>query len=210
MMKPWEKDSSDPTFNEFYTLYDEADKFLTPYLEHISKAKTIYCPCDSEESNIIKWLKEHCTAKIEYQHEKDFNSEEIRAKMLKADIIITNPPFSSKAFNPFVRWLLDNKKDFILWSPNNGRFFNEVYYFDFHRGNMHPYLTQRGDIKYAMSKVMSNFRVLHNLTPTKKYDTSHMPYTAIWYFNKDEYELLDGDVGYPGEYARCALRRKAI
>lgn len=209
-MKPWEKNGKGLTFNEFYTLYEEADKFLTPYLEHINKAKIIYCPCDSEESNIVKWLKEHCTAKIEYQHEKDFNSDEVRAEMLKTDIVITNPPFSSKQLNPFVRWLLDNNKDFILWCPNDGRFFNEVYYFDFQKQNMHPYITKQGEVKYAMSRVMSTFRVLHNFKPKKEYDTSYMPYTALWYFNKDDYMLLDGNVSKNGDYYRCALRRRYI
>ena len=210
-VKPWNKRNANPDFNEFYTLYEEADKFLTPYLDYINKANIIYCPCDSEESNIVKWLKNNCNANILCQHEKDFNSEEIRSEMIKADIIITNPPFQAKHFHPFVEWLLANNKDFILWTPNSGKFFNEVYYFDFQRSNMHPYLNQKGEIKYAMSKVMSTFRVLHNLKPNKEYDLSYMPYTALWYFNKDGYIYL-GKVKQrdPKDYARSAISAKEV
>ena len=193
-------------FNEFYTLYEEADKFLTPYLSYINKAKTIYCPCDSEESNIVKWLKDHCNATILYQHEKDFNSEEIRNEMLKADIIITNPPFAMKILRPFVNFLLDHNKDFILWCPNSGAFFNVAYYFDFQRSNMHPYLNKRGEIKYAMSRLMSSFYVPHGFTPNKEYDLSCMPYTAVWFFNKNDYECI-GKVPSDG-FARVGLKRK--
>lgn len=205
-MKPWEKRGG-PNFNELYTLYEEADKFLTPYLKYINKAKTIYCPCDSEKSNIVKWLKNNCNANILFQYEKDFNSDEVRAEMLKADIIITNPPFQKKHLNPLVTYLLANNKDFIMWCPNDGAFFNQVYYFDFHRSNTHPYLNSRGEIKGAMSKVMSTFKVLPNFKPRKEYDLSYMPYTAVWYFNKDEYEFIKVK-SKPGDYARVALVRK--
>ena len=30
MAKPWEKNSSDPTFNEFYTLPENAEKIFRP------------------------------------------------------------------------------------------------------------------------------------------------------------------------------------
>lgn len=206
MKNPWYKRTASD-FNEFYTLYEEADKFLTPYLKFI-EGKKVYCPCDSENSNIVKWLKDH-NIDVNYQYEKDFNSDEVRAEMLKYDVIITNPPFSAKQFKPFVQWILDNNKDCIIWGLNNDCFYNELYYYDFQRSNMHPYLRPDGTIKYAMSKLRSTFKVELPFSRKKDYDITYMPYTAVWYYDKDKYTGL-GRVKQrnPKDYARCALARK--
>lgn len=182
-------------FNEFYTLYEEADKLLTPFLDYILEAKTIYCPADGEESNIVKWLRDNCDATILYNKDKDFNSEEIREEMLRADIIITNPPFAMKQFRPFLTWLVENNKNFIIWGPMYSKsmvkiMFNSCYMYDYQRSNMHPYMYKDRTIKYAMSRLYSSYPIKANFKPNRDYDLSYLPGTALCYYDHDEYECL--------------------
>lgn len=123
-MKPWEKNNKQPTFNEFYTLYESCElifKNLLPIINEQTKTKndtlTVCCPCDSEKSNIVKWLQDNTDWNIIYFGDKDVNSEEARAIMLEADVIITNPPFSMAVWRPFMTWLITNKKNFFVFGP---------------------------------------------------------------------------------------------
>ncbi len=207
-MRPEEKKKNYD--NEFYTLYEEADKLLTPYLDYINKAKTIYCPCDSDDSNIVKWLKNNTNCKILYQYKNDFNSEVVREEMYKADIIITNPPFAMKQFRPFFEWLISNNKNFILWAPVNYMYFNDAYIFDYQKSHMHPYRRPNGDIKYAMSRVISNFPVKHNFIPKKQYeDITYLPITSLFYFDKDKYICIGkAKQRDKKDYCRIELKNK--
>lgn len=125
MAKNWEKiGCKDPTFNEFYTLYENCElifRDLIPIIDEQTKPKnyqlTVCCPCDSEKSNIVKWLQDNTDWKIIYFGDKDVNGEEARHIMLEADVIITNPPFSMNVWRPFMTWLIDNKKNFFIFGP---------------------------------------------------------------------------------------------
>ena len=55
----------------------------------------------------------------------DFRSEEIRKLRDKADIIITNPPFS--LFREFLAWLVDSKKLFCMIGTMNAVTYKEVF-----------------------------------------------------------------------------------
>ena len=114
-MKPWEKNKNNPTFNEFYTLYEQAEQVLSPLKEHFMN-KRIVCPCDTEESNIVKWLRDNTNSEV-IASSIDVNSKEARELMLTADIIVTNPPFSLNVFSSFFKWLYDNNKDYLIWGP---------------------------------------------------------------------------------------------
>ena len=125
MAKSWEKaGSKDPTFNEFYTLYESCELLFRDLLQIINeqtKTKnnklTVCCPCDSERSNIVKWLQNNTDWNIIYFVDKDVNGEEARDIMLGADVIITNPPFSINVWKPFMTWLIDNKKNYFIFGP---------------------------------------------------------------------------------------------
>lgn len=121
-MKPWQKDSSGPTFNEFYTTREQCeiifDEMIPIINEQTNKDKiSVCCPCDGEQSEIPKYLAEHTNWSIDYFGDLDMNSEEARERMLKADVIITNPPFKMSEWRPFVEWLITNKKQFFIWGP---------------------------------------------------------------------------------------------
>lgn len=44
--------------DEFYTLYEECELIFRPIVKDLMNKK-IHCPADSEDSNIVKWLKEN-------------------------------------------------------------------------------------------------------------------------------------------------------
>jgi hypothetical protein len=123
MLKSWEKDRNSKTFNEFYTLYKNCELIFRDLLSIIEKQTknnsklTVCCPCDSEKSNIVKWLQDNTDWNIIYFGDKDVNGEEARNIMLEADVIITNPPFSMRVWRPFMTWLIANKKNFFIFGP---------------------------------------------------------------------------------------------
>ena len=82
--------------DEYYTLYEEVKEIFERYIpiEEL-KDKIIYCPCDSDESNFVIYLKEH-KDDIQYK-ELIYTSDDFNTHLdlfEKCDIIITNPPFS--------------------------------------------------------------------------------------------------------------------
>lgn len=104
--------------DEYYTLYEEVKEIFERYIpiEEL-KDKIIYCPCDSDESNFVIYLKEH-KDDIQYK-ELIYTSDDFNTHLdlfEKCDIIITNPPFSKiiKEFIPILKKV--NKKFFIFGS----------------------------------------------------------------------------------------------
>lgn len=99
--------------DEYYTSYKDVDNELSRYIEYFN-GKNIYCPCDSKESNIVKWLQDNTTANITYSNDNFFN----HANLFKAsDIIITNPPFSF--FKSAFEFFRSYEKDMFLICPLN-------------------------------------------------------------------------------------------
>lgn len=119
--KPWTRVSARSDredFNEYYTLYEQCDIQLRDIIDLLRPFKTICCPCDSEKSNIVKWLQDNTEAEIIYFDDLDINSEEAREIMSSCDCVITNPPYESKHFIPFFLWLNDNNIEYYIWGPN--------------------------------------------------------------------------------------------
>ena len=105
-------------YDEYYTRYEHVKNIFERYI-HIEelKDKIIYCPCDSDESNFVIYLKEH-KDDIQYK-ELIYTSDDFNTHLdlfEKCDIIITNPPFSKiiKEFIPILNKV--NKKFFIFGS----------------------------------------------------------------------------------------------
>lgn len=55
----------------------------------------------------------------------DFRSDEVSKLRDEADIIITNPPFS--LFRPFLTWILENNKQFVILGNMNAITYKEVF-----------------------------------------------------------------------------------
>ena len=105
-------------YDEYYTRYEHVKNIFERYIPNEElKDKIIYCPCDSDESNFVIYLKEHKND-IQYK-ELIYTSDDFNTHLdlfEKCDIIITNPPFSKiiKEFIPILNKV--NKKFFILGS----------------------------------------------------------------------------------------------
>ena len=105
-------------YDEYYTRYEHVKNIFERYIpiEEL-KDKIIYCPCHSDESNFVIYLKVH-KDDIQYK-ELIYTSDDYNTHLdlfEKCDIIITNPPFSKiiKEFIPILNKV--NKKFFILGS----------------------------------------------------------------------------------------------
>ena len=103
-------------YDEYYTRYEHVNDIFKRFIpiEEL-KDKIIYCPCDSDKSNFVIYLKEH-KDDIQYK-ELIYTSDDYNTHLdlfEKCDIIITNPPFSKiiKEFIPILNKV--NKKFFIL------------------------------------------------------------------------------------------------
>ena len=55
----------------------------------------------------------------------DFRSNEVTTLRDESDIVITNPPFS--LFRPFLRWIVDGQKDFVIIGNMNAITYKEVF-----------------------------------------------------------------------------------
>lgn len=132
-------------YDEYYTRYEHVKDIFERYIPKDEiKDKIIYCPCDSDKSNFVIYLKEH---KDDLGYKEliytcdDYNTHIDLFE--KADIIITNPPFSKliREFIPILNKV--NKKFFIFGSMislpgyitkftiNNIRYVRSDKYFDF-------------------------------------------------------------------------------
>lgn len=102
-----------PTKNdEFYTIYEDVAKAVTLMSDQL-KGKRIYCPCDSENSNFVKYLTDHNYNFIHSSN--DFRSAESTAKLQNCDVVVTNPPFS--LLREFLAWIVAADKEFLIVSP---------------------------------------------------------------------------------------------
>lgn len=100
--------------DEYYTRYVDIENELSSYKEFF-KGKIVYCPCDSKESNFVKYFQNNFDElglkKLNFSA-RDFKSDKSIDTLVKSDIIVTNPPFSY--IREFVKLLIDNHKKFIF------------------------------------------------------------------------------------------------
>ena len=108
--------------DEFYTLYEDIEKELTNYKDYL-KDKIIYCNCDSDESNFVRFLndvkddwqiKEIINTWIKDDGSDGFDSDESIELLKRCDVVITNPPFS--LFKEIISLIFEYNKSFIVIS----------------------------------------------------------------------------------------------
>lgn len=113
-------------FDEYYTQYGDIEKEMQYYTEYF-KDKIVYCNCDSENSNFVKYfrnnfeklgLKDLWYSILDMKTGKgSFDSEDSVEKLKKADIIATNPPFSM--FREYIDLIAKyNKKFIVIGNPS--------------------------------------------------------------------------------------------
>lgn len=108
--------------NEFYTMYEDAKKELDLY--DLTGFK-VYCPCDTEDSEIVKYLQNETKAIVKYTSDDYYKHEDLYNW---CDIIITNPPFTK--WTAWFKWLQKFNKKFIILMPvfnvANNNYVNEL------------------------------------------------------------------------------------
>lgn len=81
--------------DEYYTLMEDVIQHVEVFKKEWYKDKIIYCPFSSDESNFVKYFKEHGKElgikELMYTSDDYKNHEDL---WLKADLVIDNPPFS--------------------------------------------------------------------------------------------------------------------
>lgn len=140
--------------DEFYTQYKDIEQELQHYKHHF-KNKTVYCNCDDpRKSNFSKYFQSNFKELelkklivscyntlgdkglvLEYTGDKktieqlqgngDFRNEENIDYLKKADIIVTNPPFS--LFREYVAQLVEYDKKFLVIGSFNAIHYKEIF-----------------------------------------------------------------------------------
>ena len=81
--------------DEYYTLMKDVIQHVQVFKKEWYKDKIIYCPFSSDESNFVKYFKEHGKElgikELMYTSDDYKNHEDL---WMKADLVIDNPPFS--------------------------------------------------------------------------------------------------------------------
>lgn len=131
--------------DEFYTQYSDIEKELEHYDKDKFRDKVIYLPCDRPVSNFVAYFKEHYEdykykelvytyiareeneevfayrfdgkkeTKTKLKGNGAFQSDECIEIMKRADLVITNPPFSLLGI--FINQLKELNKKFIICIP---------------------------------------------------------------------------------------------
>ena len=102
-----------PGFQEAYSTKEMCDEALTPLLKYLQDKK-ICCPCDSNESAIVKWLLENTNSGIINFCTKDITKKPAQDIMKKCDLIVTDPPFNEDG-EIFVSFLTENDLQFVIF-----------------------------------------------------------------------------------------------
>lgn len=108
--------------DEYYTKYDEVKHIFEDLVDTEQfRGKTVYSPCDTGDSAFTRWFNEHYDeyGLRHYMNTSDdmFNHRDL---FEKADIIITNPPFSSTTLKPMMQLIRDLGKKFFLFASGTG------------------------------------------------------------------------------------------
>jgi hypothetical protein len=120
--------------DEFYTQLADIERELQHYKEHF-KNKTVFCNCDFEWSNFVKYFQENFEEfglkKLLFSGYKkesgkgDFRSSESLELLKQADIIVTNPPFS--LFREYVSQLTEHNKKFLIIGNINAITYKDIF-----------------------------------------------------------------------------------
>lgn len=117
--------------DEFYTQYSDIEKECSNYMGHFFN-KIIYCNCDTADSNFVKYFQElKRQGKIKDVFYSgglggvDFRSPESIELLKKADIVVSNPPFS--LFREYIEQLVEHDKKFLIIGNSNAVIYKNVF-----------------------------------------------------------------------------------
>lgn len=122
--------------DEFYTRLEDIEKEISQYPEDTFRGKTVYCNCDSPESNFVKYFTDNYDRLglagfrntwlgMGGEGNGDFRSEECIQFLDEADVVVSNPPFS--IFREYVELLMQHNKKFIIIGNKNAITYKGVF-----------------------------------------------------------------------------------
>lgn len=167
-------------YDEYYTQRNEIEEIFEKIIGYeFLKDKIIYCPCDSEESEFVKYLNEK-KDEIKYKEfiytADDFNTHVDLIEY--ADLVITNPPFSKVRREYFPLMLKHAKYYFFfhsigsmyIYKDYNVKIYQRAKHYKFSTPYTETYKVTALDINHIY---VANFdcNILTNHTPlTKTYN----------------------------------------
>lgn len=193
--------------DEYYTPKETVEFIFEKLIGYeFIKDKIIYCPCDGEQSEFVKYLKEN-KDKLNYKDfwytSDDFNTHIDLIK--NADIVITNPPFSKirKEYFPLMKKYAKNY--FFFHTPINlYAYINEDVFL--YRSDHNYYVVPFDDIRklvrgtennvYVSTIFVSSFKCnqLHkHHFPKKTYDELYKDKEPVWFQINDNEKILNID-----------------
>lgn len=242
--------------DEYYTLYEDIENELQYYTEEMI-GKSIYCNCDNPKySNFVKYFKDNFKRlqlkELIASHMNDdgtggvtvfdgwnwhyktlkngsYDSDELSEYLDRADIVVTNPPFSRLAH--FYQFLIDKNKDFILLGNLTAITIMGIFnafkegkiFYGHHIDESHLFLVPEENYTNRKTKLINGKHYLHigNITwwtsfdgknikpkakPTESYDpTKHMKYFNYNAINVNKIKDIPKDyyeeMGVPIAYA---------
>lgn len=110
--------------DEFYTLYEDVEKEMKHWKDYL-KGKIVYCNCDGEQSQFVRYFKNYPDIKELIYTSNDFRLPENIENLKRADVIITNPPFS--LFREYIDTLYKYDKDFIILGNMNAITYKNIF-----------------------------------------------------------------------------------
>lgn len=183
--------------DEYYTLRETVEYVFEKVIGYdFLKNKIIYCPCDGEESEFVKYLKEK---KYEINY-KDFwyTSDDYNTHIdliQQADLVITNPPFSKirKEYFPLMKKYAKNYF-FFHTTTTLDLYQNEDVFM--YRSNYEIYKAGVGCTKdqvFVSTIFVSSFKcnqTFNHHFPKKKYNELYKDKEPVWAKIDDREKIL--------------------
>ncbi len=199
--------------DEFYTQYDDVKKECDNYMPHFFN-KIIYCNCDTDDSAFVKYFLDlKARGKIRDVIWSgglgglDFRSDAAVAILKRADIVVTNPPFS--LFREFIDLLMENDKKFLAIGNHNAVKYKNIFT---HIRNNRLWIGTRNfgamffdvlnpDNLIAAGKLGSGYKIIDNIpkaivpatwfTNLKQSHREFLKLTKRYYGNESAYPRYD-------------------
>ena len=202
--------------DEYYTKYEEVEHIINNILiKSDLKNKIIYCPADGEESNFVKYFKDHKDdlqyKELIYTSDDMFTHEDL---FQYADYIITNPPFSviKHQLLPLLKRL--ECKFFLFGSKLNAHYYlnifspNECKYIN--RGTYNfitPYINEQtgtNEVFVGGTMYLTNMNINENYVEANPHKNvfsktiDEIP--QVYSLDGDGYLIIDKMHNYPKDY----------
>lgn len=105
-------------YNEYYTSKNLVQYLFNSIPEGKLQGKNIYCPCDSEQSEFVKFLQDEENKKKYGYVSFAYTSDDWHTHddlFEQCDVVVTNPPFTG--IRKFIDYLYEKQKDFVIVAP---------------------------------------------------------------------------------------------